>query len=50
MWQATQEDKDVMRLYREKVRRVKAQLELSLATSIKDNKSVSVNTLATKGG
>ena len=37
--QATQEDyKDVVRLYREKIRRAKAQLELNLATAIKDNK------------
>ncbi|KAK4806350.1 hypothetical protein QYF61_017219 [Mycteria americana] len=37
--QATQEDyKDVMRLCREKSRRAKAQLELNLATAIKDNK------------
>ncbi|KAK4830657.1 hypothetical protein QYF61_012537 [Mycteria americana] len=37
--QATQEDyKDVVRLCREKIRRAKAQLELSLATAIKDNK------------
>ena len=34
-----QEDyKDVMRLCREKIRRAKAQLELHLATAIKDNK------------
>ena len=37
--QATQEDyKDVVRLCREKIRRAKAQLELNLATAIKDNK------------
>ncbi|KAK4823476.1 hypothetical protein QYF61_002523 [Mycteria americana] len=37
--QATQEDyKNVMRLHREKIRRAKAQLELNLATAIKDNK------------
>ncbi|KAK4816300.1 hypothetical protein QYF61_014598 [Mycteria americana] len=37
--QATQEDyKDVVRLCREKIRRTKAQLELNLATAIKDNK------------
>ena len=29
--------KDVVRLCREKIRRVKAQLELSLATAIKEN-------------
>ncbi|GAB0210066.1 hypothetical protein GRJ2_003472400 [Grus japonensis] len=49
--QATQEDyKDVMRLCREKIRKAKAQLELNLATAVKDNKNVSINTLATKGG
>jgi len=48
--QATQEDyKDIVRLYREKVIRAKAQLELSLATAIKDKKNVSINTLTTKG-
>ncbi|KAK4815414.1 hypothetical protein QYF61_001402 [Mycteria americana] len=37
--QATQEDyKDVVRLCREKIRRVIAQLELNLATAVKDNK------------
>ncbi|KAK4812034.1 hypothetical protein QYF61_026172 [Mycteria americana] len=37
--QATQEDyKDAMRLYREKIRRAKAQLEPNLATAVKDNK------------
>ncbi|KAK4811177.1 hypothetical protein QYF61_019808 [Mycteria americana] len=37
--QATQEDyKDVVRLCREKIRRAKAQLELNLATAVKDNK------------
>ncbi len=41
--QATQEDyKDVVRLCREKIRRAKAQLELNLATVIKDNKNVSL--------
>jgi len=36
--QATQEDyKDIVRLCREKVRRAKAQLELSLATAVKGN-------------
>jgi len=36
--QATQEDyKDVTRLCREKSRRVKAQLEINLATAVKDN-------------
>ncbi|GAB0180778.1 hypothetical protein GRJ2_000543100 [Grus japonensis] len=37
--QATQEDyKDVLRLCREKIRKTKAQLELNLATAIKENK------------
>ncbi|KAK4832285.1 LOW QUALITY PROTEIN: hypothetical protein QYF61_021684 [Mycteria americana] len=39
---ATQEDyKDVMKLCREKIRRAKAQLDLNLATAIKDNKKCS---------
>ncbi|GAB0184205.1 mitochondrial enolase superfamily member 1 [Grus japonensis] len=39
--QATQEDyKDVVRLCREQIRRAKAQLELNLATAIKDNKKL----------
>lgn len=33
----------------EKITRAKTQLELNLATAIKDNKSVSINTSATKG-
>ena len=37
--QAIQEDyKDVMSLRGEKIRRAKAQLELNLATAVKDNK------------
>jgi len=37
--QETQEDyKDAVRLCREKIRRAKAQLELYLATAVKDNK------------
>ncbi|KAK4827846.1 LOW QUALITY PROTEIN: hypothetical protein QYF61_021983 [Mycteria americana] len=37
--QATQEDyKDVVRLCREKIRRTKAQLEINMATAVKDNK------------
>ena len=37
--QATQKDyKDVTKLCREKIRRAKAQLELNLATAVKDNK------------
>jgi len=36
---ATQEDyKDVMKLRREKIRRAKSQVEINLATSLKDNK------------
>ena len=33
-----EDDEDVVRLCREKIRRVKAQLELHLATAVKDNK------------
>ncbi|KAK4813362.1 hypothetical protein QYF61_003561 [Mycteria americana] len=48
--QATQEDyKGVARLCREKIRRAKAELELSLATAVKDNKNTSSNTLAAEG-
>lgn len=37
--QASHEDyKHAVRLHREKIRRIKAQLELNLATSVKDNK------------
>ncbi|PKU42713.1 rna-directed dna polymerase from mobile element jockey-like [Limosa lapponica baueri] len=36
--QATQEYRDLVRLYREKIRKAKAQLELSLAINIRDNK------------
>ncbi|GAB0179390.1 mitochondrial enolase superfamily member 1 [Grus japonensis] len=47
--QATQEDyKDVMRLCREKIRRAKAQLELNLATAVKDNKKCISNKRRTK--
>jgi len=36
---APQEDcKDVMRLYREKIKRAKDQLELDVATAVRDNK------------
>jgi len=43
--QTTQEDyKDVKRLCRKKIRRVKVQLEINLATVVKDNKNVSINT------
>ena len=39
--QATQEDyMDVMRLCREEIRRAKSQLELNLATAVKDNKKM----------
>ncbi|KAK4832555.1 LOW QUALITY PROTEIN: hypothetical protein QYF61_024055 [Mycteria americana] len=49
--QTTREDyKDVVRLCREKIRRAKAQLELNVATAVKDNKTVSIKPLATKGG
>jgi len=38
-WQATQEAyNDVMRLFKEKIRRTKAQLQFNLAASIKDSK------------
>ena len=38
-FKAIQEDyNDIVRLYREKVRQAKAQLELSLATAVKSNK------------
>ncbi|PKU29972.1 hypothetical protein llap_19725 [Limosa lapponica baueri] len=36
--QATQEYRDLVRLYREKIRKAKAQLDLNLATDIRDNK------------
>lgn len=39
-----------MRLCREKVVRTEAQVELNLATAVKDNTNVSINTLETKGG
>lgn len=49
--QTTQEDyKAVVRLCREKVVRTEARVELNLATAVKDNTNVSVNTLETKGG
>ncbi|PKU27535.1 hypothetical protein llap_22160 [Limosa lapponica baueri] len=42
--QATQEEyRDLIRLYREKIRKAKAQLELNLATDIRDNKKVFIN-------
>ena len=47
--QATQEGyKDVMRLCREKIRMVKAQLELNLATAVKDNKKCSYKYISNK--
>lgn len=49
--QKTQEDyKNVMRLCSKKIRRAKVQLDLNLATAVKDQKNVSINALATKGG
>lgn len=42
---------NAMRLYREKIRSAKAQLELNLATASKgNNNNVSINILETKGG
>lgn len=39
-WQATQEvHKDVIRSWREKITKAKAQLELDMATAVKDNKN-----------
>lgn len=47
--QASQADyKDILKLYREKIRRVKAQGELVSDTTIKDNQNVPLNTLTTK--
>ncbi|KAK4830698.1 LOW QUALITY PROTEIN: hypothetical protein QYF61_012867 [Mycteria americana] len=47
--EATQEDyKDVVRLCREKIRRAKAQLDLNLATAIKDNKKCFYNYISNK--
>lgn len=48
--EAAQDYKDVMRLCKEKIRSVKVQLEHILATTIKDNRNVSINTLSTKEG
>ena len=42
--------KEVMVLYREKIRKAKTQLELNLGTAIKTRKDVSINILSTKGG
>lgn len=42
---ANQKDyKDVVRLYREKIRTAEAKLELHLTTAIKDHKKTSINT------
>ncbi|KAK4823930.1 hypothetical protein QYF61_008316 [Mycteria americana] len=47
--QATQEDyKDVVRLCRKKIRRARAQLELNLATAIKDNKKCLYKNISNK--
>ncbi|KAK4832941.1 hypothetical protein QYF61_026584 [Mycteria americana] len=47
--QATQEDyKDVVRLCREKIRRARAQIELNLATAVKDNKKYFYNYISNK--
>lgn len=37
-------------LFRAKVRRAKAQLELNLAIAVKDNKNIAINALTSKGG
>lgn len=49
--QATEEMfKNVTRSCRKKIRETKAQLELNLATSVKDNKNVFINILMAKEG
>ena len=49
--QATREEYKVDRMYREKIRKAKAQLELSLAAGIKENKkNIFTNTLTVSGG
>ena len=49
--QVSHEDyKDVVKLCRENIRRAKVQLELNLATAVKDNKNVSIHSLTPKGG
>jgi len=49
--QATKEDyRDIVRLCREKISRVKAQLEVSLSTALKDDKTISINMLTTERG
>lgn len=47
--QATQEDNKIVRLCRDKIRRAKGQLELNLATAVKENRKCFYNPLATKG-
>lgn len=48
---ATQEYyKDVVKSFREKIRRAIAQSELNLGTAVKEKKNASVNTSTTKGG
>lgn len=42
--------KDIVRSCRKKIREAKAQLDINLATSIKDNKNIYINTLMAKGG
>lgn len=42
--QTTQENYKDVRLFREKIEKVKVQLELSLGTAVKDNNNVFVNT------
>jgi len=49
--QATQEEyRGLLRSCREEVRKAKAQLELSLATVVRDNKKLFTNILTTKRG
>ncbi|KAK4832922.1 hypothetical protein QYF61_026565 [Mycteria americana] len=49
--EATQEDyKDVVRLCREKIRRARAQIELNLATAVKDNKKCFYQCISNKRG
>jgi len=44
------EYKDVVRLCREKSRRAKAQLQVNLATAVKDNKKCFYKYISRKGG
>ena len=49
--QATHEDcKYIVKLCREKIRKAKSQLELNLATKVKDTINISINTSAVRGG